>query len=389
MRRTWMRLAVAGAGVAAMLATSAVASASSPTWKVQRTPSPSEFALFNAVSCASRTSCAAVGSTSTRIAEAPLIESWNGSAWKVAKVKDPLSSTQRGNVSLGGVSCPSVTSCVAVGSYTVGTNPLAELHAFSEVWQNGGWTLHKTAKLSGVQGATLVAVSCVTSKSCIAVGDYSNEAGAGPLSESWNGRSWTLIKSAALASTNSVFFGVSCTSSSRCSAVGYEVTHGGDQIALAERLRGLTWHVQSTPPLPSLLTVVLASVSCPTSTECIAVGSWFRGTTGLTLAEAWNGSTWKVVSTPKLAGKGDSQLAGVSCTSAKVCRAVGAPPATGQTSAGLAEAWNGSSWKVQSVADPSPTTGLVAVSCTAGAHCTAAGNENPSPTKTVPLAERN
>jgi hypothetical protein len=383
-----MRLVVAGVAGGAMLAASAMASASPPTWTVQTSPSPSGFAVFNAVSCASKTNCVAVGSTSTAKAVAPLAEVWDGSSWKVAKVTDPLKASQSGTATLSGVSCPSTSSCVAVGSYTVGTSPTAPTHPFSEVWQNGAWALHKTAHII-VSGAALAAVSCVSAKSCVAVGDYDTKTLANPLSESWNGSSWTLIKSAAIASSNASFLGISCTSSTRCTAVGSETTNGLQQIVLAERLRGLTWHIQSTPHLSPAVTVDLASVSCPTATECVAVGGWFRKSFVVTLAEAWNGSTWKVVATPHLAGKGDAELTGVSCTSAKVCRAVGAPPAIGQASAGLAEAWNGSSWKVQSVADPSPTTSLAAVSCTSGPHCTAAGDYNPSPTKTHPLAERN
>jgi hypothetical protein len=391
MRKTWMRLVGASVGVAALLATSATASASSPTWKVQRTPSPSgpsPFAYFNAVSCASRSNCVGVGATATTRATAPLIESWHGSAWKIAKVKGPLTATQRGNVDLNGVSCPTTTSCVAVGTYTMGTNPIAPQHGFSEVEQNGKWVLHKAATLSGVSGATLGAVSCVSAKRCLAVGQYTSGANGGPLSEAWNGSSWTLIKSAALASSNAFFDGVSCTSSTRCTGVGSYVTNGGDQIVLAERLRGLTWHVQPTPHLAGLV-AGLNSVSCPSATKCTAVGGSFRGTKEFTLAEAWNGSTWKVTPTPALAGKGNAELRGVSCTSVRVCRAVGNPPSDGAASAGLAEAWNGSSWKVQTVANPSPTTILNAVSCTSGPHCTAVGMKDPTPTSTVPLAERN
>jgi hypothetical protein len=43
----------------------------------------------------------------------------------------------------------------------------------------------------------------------------------------------------------------------------------------------------------------------------------------VTLAERWNGTSWKTQTTPNPAGAGYSQLNGVSCTSASACTAVG------------------------------------------------------------------
>jgi hypothetical protein len=34
-------------------------------------------------------------------------------------------------------------------------------------------------------------------------------------------------------------------------------------------------------------------VSCPKPTACIAVGHYYANKTNLTLAEVWNGTTWK------------------------------------------------------------------------------------------------
>jgi hypothetical protein len=72
----------------------------------------------------------------------------------------------------------------------------------------------------------------------------------------------------------------------------------------------------------------LAGVSCTSATACVAVGYTARGVLGATvgfvpLAEIWNGSTWRIASTPDPAHYTGSQLRGVSCVSPIACVAVG------------------------------------------------------------------
>jgi hypothetical protein len=81
-------------------------------------------------------------------------------------------------------------------------------------------------------------------------------------------------------------------------------------------------------------------VSCASATACTAVGDYNNGTTGVTLAERWNGSTWSIQPTPNPAGAPVSLLNGVSCASATACTAVGGYN-NGTAGVTLAERWNG------------------------------------------------
>lgn len=94
--------------------------------------------------------------------------------------------------------------------------------------------------------------------------------------------------------TTSHLTGVSCTSASACTAVGFYSTSSGSR-ALAERWNGTSWKIQPTPssanPEDFLL---LFSVSCTSATSCTAVGS----SGGRPLAERWNGTSWKIQPTP-------------------------------------------------------------------------------------------
>jgi hypothetical protein len=81
-------------------------------------------------------------------------------------------------------------------------------------------------------------------------------------------------------------------------------------------------------------------VSCTSATACTAAGFYSNATTTVTLAERWNGTTWSIQTTPNPTGGSGSTLDGVSCASAKACTAVGGYN-NGTTGVTLAERWNG------------------------------------------------
>jgi hypothetical protein len=122
---------------------------------------------------------------------------------------------------------------------------------------------------------------------------------------------------------------------------------------------------------------MLEGVSCVTPDSCMAVGTDSNGT----LAEAWNGRAWSVVSSPNPSRAYSSTLDSVSCTSAAACTAAGwysAGVTTGRFSTlrdfSLVETWDGSTWSIVPTPNPSPSfdTSFRGVSCTSDA-CTAVG----------------
>ena len=117
----------------------------------------------------------------------------------------------------------------------------------------------------------------------------------------------------------------------------------------------------------------LAGVSCSSADACIAVGSYVPGfdhpEPAVALAYRWNGKRWSRQHSPTGSG---AALRAVSCPSAKSCLAVGS--AGGQE---LVERWNGEGWTRQS--PPNPASGdLSAVSCSSTNACTAVGSANGS-----------
>jgi hypothetical protein len=156
---------------------------------------------------------------------------------------------------------------------------------------------------------------------------------------------------------------VSCPDGSWCMAVGsWSASQQGPGRTLAEVWNGASWRILAVPDPAGSAASSLTSVSCTSATRCMAVGEY--GTA--TFAEAWNGASWQILTTPALAS---SSLTSVSCTSAG-CMAVG-----GYGTRALTEAWNGTSWRALTTPSPAGTasSSLTSVSCTS-AGCMAVGN---------------
>ena len=177
--------------------------------------------------------------------------------------------------------------------------------------------------------------------------------------------SWTLASPVIPpGATYSYFSSVSCPSASFCMAVGTDDI-GGTIGSLAEQWNGSSWVIESTP---ALHTAGLFGVSCRSATLCTAVGEYYHGYGFVTLAERWNGTSWTVQSTPNPPGSPTNSVAltSVDCTAASSCMAMGGT---------FAEHWNGTKWKLLTV----PVT-LTSVSCVTGASCVAVGDTYASPT---------
>jgi hypothetical protein len=289
------------------------------TWSLATTQNPTSKVNLDlsGVSCTSATACIAVGSG----AAGPLAESWNGTSWSIQTAIAPSGSLE----SLDSVSCLSAKSCVAVGSY------YSQRHYYTllESWNGKTWA---------IDGGTLLrssgpdSLSCTSPVSCLAVGGFSNDH-----AEYWNGSTWTAERTVHTLRQSSLI-AVACVSSAACTAVGQKQINDGDAAALSEAWDGTNWSLQVTATPDSPAQSSLTAVSCPSPTFCMAVGA--AGGPYQFLAEAWNGSTWVVVKTPAGPGNIGNQygLSAVSCVSETFCMAVGG---TGSA------AWNGTSWTME------------------------------------------
>ncbi|HEY1914198.1 MAG TPA: hypothetical protein VGH27_01365 [Streptosporangiaceae bacterium] len=171
------------------------------------------------ISCPTSKDCIAVGSYIYKGVgkQHPLAAQWNGERWAVQQPPVPSSAS----ASLTAVSCASASSCTAVGQRSLGgTRPLAE------VWNGHAWT----EQTVGPAGGGLTGISCVSAISCTAVGDVTNSSGGAALADRWNGSTWA-VQPTATPARDKVLNGVSCVSAGTCTAVGINAEIDGGTLA--------------------------------------------------------------------------------------------------------------------------------------------------------------
>ncbi|MHB8190082.1 MAG: WD40/YVTN/BNR-like repeat-containing protein [Ferrimicrobium sp.] len=232
------------------------------TWTSQSVPSSVKGGLLS-ISCASSTSCIAVGGFSGMAGSATSAVGTTdgGATWNIVNL--PAKTTPLENIS-----CPSTTVCYAVGSAskasTSGEGYVNEVIATN----NGGATWSYQSVPSSVKG-TLMRISCPSTHACYA--GWEGQAGIssiGIIATNNGGATWS---SQSVPSGITVAFGgISCASTKECEAVGsYAGFKTPEQnYLIATTNGGATWVSQS---IASSLTGGLGSISCSTTSFCIAV----------------------------------------------------------------------------------------------------------------------
>lgn len=264
-------------------------------------PSPSPYFVntLSGVSCPSTTSCWAVGDAASRSASKALMEHWNGVSWSIVTIPSAGG--------LSSVSCANPTSCSAVGSAI-------------EHWNGTRWSIEAGAvpPRSFDGGAAPIGVSCPSTTTCIAVGVADRANGQpGVWVEDWNGTSWKYVSSPDLHTSYSLLYSVTCARTTDCWAAGTELGKTPGLHPLLEHWNGTQWSLVNTPDASA----DLRGVKCRTTTDCVTVGFDQSTGTSRTVFEHWNGSEWTVVASPN--SYDSTQLNGVSCTSTTSCFAVG------------------------------------------------------------------
>jgi hypothetical protein len=242
--------------------------------------------------------------------------------------------------------------------------------------------------------------ACPNASECFATGvTISNISGNNstfvPIVERWNGSSWSLSSAALPAGEGGGIFDVSCVTGADCWGVGTVIDetsgNGNPSGTLVEHWDGNSWSIvpSPNPSGASVAGALLQSVSCSSSTSCMAVG-YASDNTGAALTdliEDWNGSSWSIVPGAQT-GQAFDQLSRVDCLSPGNCWAVGNagpaqqepnflpifPAAAGNQ--GLIEHWDGSNWSmVPSTVEPGSAGGyLYGIDCSNNSDCWASGS---------------
>jgi hypothetical protein len=330
---------------------------------------------LSAVTCVAASDCWAVGRTEIgqTYANTALMR-WDGSSWKVV----PSPSVEKETNGLVAITCVSSSSCWAVG-YRI-TLQTVQVQTLTLHWDGASWQIVPSPNV-GTGFNALYGVACASESDCWAVGFENGGNLAQTLIERWDGTSWTIHDSPNVGTQHNVFEAVTCLSGSNCWAVGYSGVTGA-KSSLVASWDGTAWTASALPNQLSAQENTLYSVVCNSASDCWAVGDSYNGTVHQTLIEQWNGTSWTGAVAPN--GGVDNYLSRVACNSTLDCWAVGHssnaavdPQLFDQD---LILHWNGSVWLLSPAPTDQATTyanDLAGIACASGSECWAVGSIQP------------
>ena len=219
------------------------------------------------ISCVSPGACVAVGSVSESNDEL-VAEVLQSGTWAAATIALPAGAKE---ASLSSVSCTALDACVAVGS----ADTSAGIQSLAEVLAGTTWTGTVLAPAPSATYGDLLSVSCPTASSCEAVGSsYPSFGGDGdPLVENLAAGTWTGTTQVPLSGTS---FGendsVSCSAAGVCDATQLDEGSTGSDWQL-ESLSAGTWSADAVPPPTGSAVDSPVAVSCAPASWCTVAGS--------------------------------------------------------------------------------------------------------------------
>jgi hypothetical protein len=315
--------------VALALAGPGLATAACQQWTGAEPPSPgSGDDGLNGVAILGPCNVWAVGDTENP-GVAPLIEHWDGRAWRVVAAPNPGSPSRLNDVS------PSW----AVGSYNVSGTKTLILRRVGNSWA-------QVTSPSPESSNELQGVAQISSGNGWAAGYVLNGTAYRTLILHWNGTAWKRVQSPNTgdSSTDNMLFGIAAHGADDIWAVGQREEGSGTQ-PLTLHWNGSKWRVASAPTLgdapfgSSLVDVDIDPM------HAWAVGSYASGTSLKGFILRRDGTTWKRVKLPSFPA--GTVIEGVKAVSPRNVWAVGE-----ENTKNLLLHWNGRSWKKVPVASP-------------------------------------
>jgi len=269
-----------------------------------------------------------------------LTERWNGSSWSVV----PSPNDGLGDNGLDGVAAISDTDVWAVGQRNA--TPTSQPKPLIEHWNGSAWRVVRSP--SAGQLSVLGGVAAVSSKDVWAVGSFFNFSGnQQTLVEHWNGSKWSVVTSPSPGASYNGLGRLAIVSPKNIWATGSLSNDGGNTSqTLVERWNGAQWAVVASPNVPGAIYNGLGGIVSVNAHDLWAVGESESPPTYATqtLIERWNGSQWSIVASPNVGTAGNG-LADIAYGSGSELWAVGSyVDTTSFLDRTLIERWTGSKW---------------------------------------------
>jgi len=224
------------------------------------------------IACASASSCFAVGSYDNSTVQAGMLLRLSGGKWTAAAAPVPPGSAVNGSVDA--ISCPSLTFCEA-GGWQDNSGGISQ--AVLLQWSAGKWSVVKSPLPSGAAAshqASISGISCPSASRCIAVGSYLDAKGnTQAMLLTRSGGKWTAAKAPLPAGAASNpwtdIAAVSCPAVARCTAAGGYTNSASELVGLLLFWSGKAWRAVPAPAAAHQLT----AISCPSLTRCVALST--------------------------------------------------------------------------------------------------------------------
>ncbi|HYK30792.1 MAG TPA: hypothetical protein VEV63_02485 [Streptosporangiaceae bacterium] len=221
--------------------------------------------------------------------------------------------------------------------------------------------------------------SCTSLTFCMAVGDFNSRRHTPALSELLKAGHWVARPVPSPSHGRDVFANeVSCATPASCLFVGdHSASPQGAETNLAEAWNGSSWRIVTAANPPGFTFSLLTDVACPTVSFCLAVGQAGSGRNGRDTAYTWkNGRTWRRIAVPEPRHSRSSALSGLACFNASNCLAVGNWRNPSGRELAFAARWHDGHWKLLPARSirGQRSTNFQAVSCPAATRCIAVGN---------------
>jgi hypothetical protein len=252
--------------------------------------------------------------------------------------------------------------------------------------QAAAWELKSVSlPAKGTEGR-LWGVSCFSSSVCTAVGDYWNGTKWGASGNEWNGTAWSVASVISnigeeAGDKNGDLRSVSCFSATRCMAAG-AYGHAGAGNTLIESSNKGSWsHVSSPNPTSKGTNPDLYGISCTSLEFCLTAGLFKnKENKGGIIAEEWEGTSWNLLAPPENPGnRGAGHLASISCPEEGWCMGAGGWDREEEghiVHQSASESWNRATntWAtIEAPQWPAEVGDFHGISCTSPTFCMAVG----------------
>ena len=329
--------------------------ATTSSWQIVPSPNASTTSVSNntleGVAALSDSDVWAVGNFNSSNGGAinhTLTEHWNGTAWSL--VHSPNVGSM--GSSLQGVSAASSNDVWAVGNVQTSNNVNGN-RTLIEHWNGTAWSVVSSPNPS-IEGDNLTGVAALSATSAWAVGWFENNAQSAlqPIILHWNGTAWSLFPN--IPNIGMIVEAITARSATDIWAVGSDA---GTTTNIALHFNGTQWSITPTADFSSSQQII-SGVAAPAANDAWMVGSFASATVGSflqPLAIHWNGKTWSMVAVPN-PSPFTNRLFGVAAISTSDVWAVGqANTPDGLNLHTLIEHWNGAQWSIVPSPNNPPT----------------------------------